>query len=258
KFRVQLVTPEQAHEWLQQNYKNRRLIKPYLRRYANDIRNGRWMLNGECLIFSDYGMLLNGQHRLHAIIETGIAIPLGIIEGVSSEAFITLDQQGKRTFAQNLEMDGYKNARTIAAAVSFVRVIESGVISARQMSIEDSFAVLGEHPGLVESAALIGPLCKRNIFEPGPFVAFYYLATTKHPGNTTAGIFFDRLFSGSNLEKGSPVYSLREQLIASAGSKRLRTIHKIAIAIKAFNATLTGKSLKFLKWAEDESFPEIL
>src|SRR4051794_7777218 len=68
--KIVIVTPELAKEWLAMITRSQRKLRPgHVRMIARDIKEGRWLLTGESLIFDRDGGLLNGQHRLSGIIE---------------------------------------------------------------------------------------------------------------------------------------------------------------------------------------------
>ncbi len=68
KLSLRIITPGQSEEWLKNNNKhNRPLSRKDIERYAASMESGRWLLNGETIIFDNTGNLLNGQHRLVAV-----------------------------------------------------------------------------------------------------------------------------------------------------------------------------------------------
>lgn len=85
KTEVIEITPEVARVYLKQNTNNRNLIKRKLAQYAKDMKEGRWVLNGEPIQFDDSGELINGQHRLNACIRSNSAFTTLVVFGVSGE-----------------------------------------------------------------------------------------------------------------------------------------------------------------------------
>ena len=64
-FGVEIVTVEQARKWLGYNTHNRNVNPRTVEAYARDMREGRWVVRGDAIEFSDNPVvLLNGQHRL--------------------------------------------------------------------------------------------------------------------------------------------------------------------------------------------------
>ena len=72
-----LVTPQVAQELLKTQIKNRPLNHFTVKKYANDMANGNWQQCGDTICVDKNGCLTDGQHRLHAIIESGIAVGKG-------------------------------------------------------------------------------------------------------------------------------------------------------------------------------------
>ena len=87
------VSPEMAKEWLEKNNQktNRKIDRKQVEKYKREIKSGNWMLNGDTIRFYISGTLADGQHRLIAIVETGITVLCSIIENVPDEAKSTID-----------------------------------------------------------------------------------------------------------------------------------------------------------------------
>jgi hypothetical protein len=64
-----VVTPELAEQWLKANTLNRPVRKSRVKAYARDIQNGRWRFNTQGISFGTDGSLIDGQHRLMAVVE---------------------------------------------------------------------------------------------------------------------------------------------------------------------------------------------
>ena len=72
---VMYITPDQASKWLANNHTGRRKIPSESERIARAILEGKWVVSGETIIVDSDGRLLDGQHRLEAIVLAGIAVP---------------------------------------------------------------------------------------------------------------------------------------------------------------------------------------
>ena len=71
-----IIDAAKAQEPLTKNDHNRRLSPVRIRKFADEMQNGMWVYNGESIIVSESGRLLDGQHRLHAIVDSGAEIEL--------------------------------------------------------------------------------------------------------------------------------------------------------------------------------------
>ena len=89
--RMAVITPEQASEWLEQNTHNRKLRTHQVAAMVRDIQAGNWKWNGDSIKFAKDGTLLDGQHRLHAIVESGQPIEMLVIEGLDKDTQATMD-----------------------------------------------------------------------------------------------------------------------------------------------------------------------
>lgn len=94
KVNVELITPEIAKKLLEKNHSNRKLRKMVVDTYAEDIKDGRWELTHQGIAFDKNGDLVDGQHRLSAIVQAGIAVPMVVAEGVDSR--VNIDNHAKR------------------------------------------------------------------------------------------------------------------------------------------------------------------
>jgi len=68
------ITPSYAHKLLTKNKENRRINKTRVKQYATSMARGEWVDNGQTIVISDNGLLIDGQHRLSAVVESGQTI----------------------------------------------------------------------------------------------------------------------------------------------------------------------------------------
>lgn len=116
-----ISTPEIVDRLLDGNLRNRKLNAGHMKKLSIDIKNGRYVFNGQPVIRDADGYLRDGQHRLIAIKEAGYpAIPLLLVtlKGDQShieQAYDRMDVNKSRTYAQRLEHKGMDYAKTIAS-----------------------------------------------------------------------------------------------------------------------------------------------
>jgi hypothetical protein len=100
------VTPEMASEWLDEsNHGNRVLRKWHVNALAAAIVRGEWKLTHQGIAFGKSGKLLDGQHRLEAVIIADKPVEMNVTFGVPDDAFIALDQGVNRNYADLLRID---------------------------------------------------------------------------------------------------------------------------------------------------------
>lgn len=70
------VTPEVARQWLSANVNNRPVRRGRVSGYARDMAAGAWALSPQGIAFDVNGNLMDGQHRLLAVIEAGVTVKM--------------------------------------------------------------------------------------------------------------------------------------------------------------------------------------
>ena len=114
-----LITPEIARQLLLRNRIEfqRKLKMRVVNSYAQDMKAGLWQKNGEPIHLDSDGRLVNGQHRLRAIIESGVSIELYVIHNVDATLF---DSGYRRNLGDQLQMNGVALPTTASAAGKIV------------------------------------------------------------------------------------------------------------------------------------------
>ena len=103
-FRIMLVTPDMAAEWLKTNERNRTPNKDKLIKLKYDMLNGFFELTHQAIAFDVDGKLIDGQHRLMEIADTGVSVPLAV--AFNAPVSPNMDIGTKRTMKQALYMAG--------------------------------------------------------------------------------------------------------------------------------------------------------
>lgn len=98
------VTKDIADEWLKNNAGNRKIRKTHLDYIKRQITSGYFQYTGEPIIISNTGRLLDGQHRLKAVSETGIPIRCLICFGVENDAYKHINNNVPRTNSDRTRM----------------------------------------------------------------------------------------------------------------------------------------------------------
>jgi hypothetical protein len=68
---IETITPKQAQVILAHNDRNRSLASSRVTVYSGAMLAGEWRMNGETIKFNGDGTLLDGQHRLAAVVRSG-------------------------------------------------------------------------------------------------------------------------------------------------------------------------------------------
>ena len=106
-----VITPEQAKKWLEQNNnRNRKLSMSVVAAYARDMQAGQWLDTHQNIIaFYEDGNLADGQHRLSAVVASGIPVKMRVAFGLDNGATFGIDSHRKRTSLDQVMIDGGNN-----------------------------------------------------------------------------------------------------------------------------------------------------
>ena len=102
-FNIEQITPDFAEYVLEtKNSKNRSMRPANLRRLVTAIDNGEWIITNQGLAFDKDGNLLDGQHRLLAIVKTGKTLPIMVARNMDPKIFNCVDTGAARNAADGL------------------------------------------------------------------------------------------------------------------------------------------------------------
>jgi hypothetical protein len=264
------ITPEIAGLLLRKNVENNRTLMPsVVSKYAQLMKVGQWDANtGDTIKISDDGFVLDGQHRLYAVVKSGVTIYSFVAYGLSKDSFRNIDIGKSRKTADALHFSGIPTSKVVAAAVQLYYSLKNGT----QLSVMRTPSAPGrEHAGggniFCGSATSVGRLssldiekiyfAKREKWQK--YVSTYlrkcrvidtssniagmwaYLADINEDD---ADEFFARLVEGDSLSTGSPILALRERLLAAKTTKAgyLSSSERRAVYVSAWNAYRRGKA----------------
>ena len=115
--RIETITPDKAKAYLANNNNNRSINKMNLAFLKSEILAGNYQMNGQTIVISTSGKLLDGQHRLTAVVETGLPIESIVVNNVDEDTFVTMDTGKPRGGSDALDIHGVQNAKHIASAI---------------------------------------------------------------------------------------------------------------------------------------------
>jgi hypothetical protein len=157
-FREVIMTPTLAREILGKNTRNRTIRQNRIERYAAEMAAGRWKQNGETISISDKNNLMNGQHRLLAVIKADTSVKMTIAEGIDETAFSTIDSGLSRTGGDVLAMRGVSNFNQVSAMVRMILNYKDGSsINTPRSPFQIEEAII-KHPEIAQYATSFGPL----------------------------------------------------------------------------------------------------
>lgn len=252
------VTPELAAALLKRNTRNRKLRERAVGDYARDIAAGHWSLNGEALKVAVNGDVLDGQHRLHAVIQAGVSVDMFIVVDLDEAAQETMDSGRKRTTADVLSLRAEENSTTLAAVLRRVWAWKQGDhrFKGRQAPTTAECAqLLGEHPEIRRSAEIAARTRKAFPHVPQSVLGTCHFLFNAIDADETAW-FFQRIGDGAELPLGHPVLALRNRLTSERlDGLRMSEDRHMAYLIRTWNALRDGRELGRLQHTPGSKIP---
>lgn len=124
------VTPSQAKLWLGANNGNRKLRGWWVSALAEAIKRGEWIASHQGIAFTENGRLIDGQHRLSAIVSANIPVEMLVVRGVPENAFKVIDAGVKRSISDLTGLDK-KCAQVSRLAASILFPVSFGTTSSQ-------------------------------------------------------------------------------------------------------------------------------
>jgi len=265
--RIEVVTPKLAKEWLSTVRHNRPVSARTVLDYATDMLAGDWPQTGDPIRFSDAGELLDGQHRLSAVIRANMAFPMVVVGGLDKGSVLYIDQCKRRSAGDSLALsdDPPENAALLAGAAGWVHRYEGHDLTGVKCHSSTQGPRLAvdtveRHPALVVAChEQANNKWTHGIIRPSMVVALYYLMGRVNAEE--AREFWQRVKTGTGLTISDPEYLLRERLMRNAAAYQQNKLRPYAVAmmcIRAWNARRAGKSLgKLFGATENKVWVEI-
>lgn len=256
------MTPEMAVEFLEANQNNRPLNHQHVDRIANQITSGKWKFNGDTIKLATNRDILDGQHRLWAIVEAKQAVETAVVYDIDPEAFSTIDTLRKpRSGADVLAMHGVTHHRVvISTALQWLtrwqrKCLENFRAPANRIENSDVEQAFRDNPGINRAAERATKV--RGLTSVGLIAFFYFILTNRNPD--LAERMMHTLENPAGVSVNDPFFRLRAYLTQNQHKDPLMTI---ALMIKAANAAHEGREMRMLNWRSQgsnaEPFPKLV
>ncbi|MFE7561982.1 hypothetical protein [Kitasatospora sp. NPDC057500] len=242
--RIVKVTPEIAESFLSRASVNRRLDKGQVRALAEAILRGEWKLTHQGIAFDKAGALLDGQHRLRAIIEANAPARMFVFDGLPTEVFPVIDTGKRRSAADALSSTGEKYLSLFASTIRHVILFKTmpnepwtGVRA--RVSNDQILAEYYADKDGYRDAVTVGRELAKHLFASQTAAAVGYFVTTEVAPAADTEEWVSGLKSGASLDPGDARLALREvpkEAQKRAARRRLDMRDQVAIYIKAWNA----------------------
>jgi hypothetical protein len=225
KMEIENITPAVAKAYLATSEGNRNLKHAHLASLVSMINSDQFVMNGSPIRFDQAGHLIDGHHRLNAIVIADRAVRMLVIRGISLEAKQTIDVGVPRSVADQLKI--VRGEQHVALQVAYVnwalRLLTGHIVPIKTLDQFDDWSkVFGAGIKMVHDQNV--HLTRFMRAAPvGAALAFAYKA---NPERITDLV--NKLRDGENLKRTETAYTIREFLVRSAtGEGKTETSKKV-------------------------------
>ncbi|MCJ8334646.1 MAG: hypothetical protein MJH10_10435 [Epibacterium sp.] len=250
KIATKRITPTIAKEMLTMSRGNRALRQTKINQFVRAMRSGNWAMTGDAIRFDRNGTLIDGHHRLEAIVKAKTVIDTLVISGLSPDVIAKLDTGTARSAGDMLSfVDSQPNRNERAAAVRAIESLKTGrtggATTLSNDEVYDRLQVIPERFDLLLTHAIQA----RRVCPTAPLVAVLFCGTHNPEYMEDASAFVDGLKTGENLCRGDARLALRTWLLANKVQKRtIRGEGRLAAIANAWNAYTENRSLNVIRW----------
>jgi hypothetical protein len=259
---IEQIGPEEARHLLANNKYNRKISPRRVTRYAMMMTRSKFIFTGESIILNDEE-ILDGGHRLRAVIQAEVTLPFVIVRGVEVEAFKYIDSGAGRNLADSFFILGLPNHKLYATAINYLAGFSLfNRWTIQGIEIPDRWRIYQEYPELEDIVPRYRQHLEIQGVSKGLLAAAHMLFHRKDEEQATE--FMDLCTSGEAVSAGHPAAAFRAWV--EAQWSRIQIQHKHAtpdfnaksgnLLLKAWNLYRQGESVDRLR--PPTTAPEIL
>lgn len=209
------ITPRIAGELLACNPENRSISATKVAHYAEDMKSGRWAVNGESVVIANDGTLIDGQHRLYGCVQANENFETLLCVGVARETRTTIDQGRARTVGDYLTMEGVNNAKSVAAVARRGLQFERSngqSIDGKYLTHAEVMEYTTENADRLATSATYGTGRKSfsSAASASHIATWHYLLNAET--NDLALEYLEQVIHGEGLHRTDPALTVRERL----------------------------------------------
>jgi len=257
EVKKELITPQRARQFLQNNFKNRNLRQSLVSKYASDISKNQWGDTAETIKIAENGNLIDGQHRLSAIVQSDKSVSLYVAYNVPDSAFKVIDSGAARTATDVISLVGHKNASILSSASRILipyfkdRIL---LLNGARVTNTDILEFVDKNPDLQKYATKANLLRKEGLGSPASALASFYLIDRFSESKSKLDGFIEKLIFGYDLERGDPILYSRRLLMKDNGSQRSDRLYQMLVIVSAWNRYIDNEESKWFKIMTKDNF----
>ena len=252
--KVENITPIKAAEYLKRNKGNRPLSVNLVNFFARQMPDG-WRLTHQGIAFDTEGNLIDGQHRLNAVIKADATVPMLVSRGLDRDGMLVMDTHKKRNDADALAVAGYSvTPRSLTILKALIRGARLNSVRLTRDELIAYLDTYGEavgfaekhlpHTALASSGPIAGAVARAYYHVKQPILKSFCYVLTKNQANGQAD--------------ASAVLSLYRHVAEQGrghGGKTKRSQGLYLLTESAIASYASGKAIKRLWAAPQELYP---
>jgi hypothetical protein len=259
--RAVYLTPAEAKTMLERNRHNRKISEQTIKKYVQEILADEWLVTPAGIGFDCEGTLVDGQHRLNAIVRANRTVPIVITTGLPVASQEKVDRQRRRTLFDALYLSGFTTCRQeVEIATCLVRRAvrsDSGVVPSDVM-VKQSIECHREHIAAVLKVMKSANKKVRGLCQ----AAFLSAAVLYHEIDAEKCIeFLEGVRTGILLTQDHPAMRLRRFLLGETAVTSMprggaNQSYIFRRAVFAMQAHFEGRMISGLREADDFVIPK--
>ena len=279
RYRRLPVDPTRAEAILTGNTDNRPVDQARVNKYAKQMAAGLWKeSSAELVQIAENGRLIDGQHRLKAIIQSGVTVTMTVVDGCDASTFDVIDTGKTRTHNDVFSIAGLPKGTAPLARIVYLydKMTDKDWRSSKESNVSQTELLLWaeDKRDVLSTAAALGKLVNKAIKPLGTTAGAVMAILDLFGGvscETTFEVFYRPMIDLVGCDPDSPAL-LFYQFIRSAQDSRAETAgpfaanagsstennrRKIILQLVAAKDAILNLPRKTYRWRDDYQMPDV-
>ena len=249
------LTPRKAKEFLETNGGRpnfRRVIDHHLQALARDMKAGRWVDNPSPIIFNTDGIMIDGQHRCLAVLQSGVTVNTFVAHNCDDQYEMSVDgDMVLRKFSDYLKAQGVTNYTNVASVVRIIwKMGGHRKLTGRETPSRNELdRTYRRNKHAIDQAVALARRAEK-VINPVPMSYVVFVACRTWQEDQVRA-FVEGVSTGADLSKEDPRFILRKLMLENrVAQQKLSTAQAVAYAINAWNLYSQGTpaTTRRIKW----------
>lgn len=221
------------------------------------MKNDQFKVNGETIVFDSEGSLMDGHHRLEAVVASGVPAIFIVVRGIDRSTWTTMDSGTARSLGDVFRIEGIPNYNSVSSVVAGTYAMRNNKIGTNTLGAgnklkrdgltrDDALALYYKHEDIWQLAVRTGIGLRNKL--PGYFnvkevgVISAYLIIFLHHDAQKVTEFWDLVATGDGIYASLRNVFLKD--MQETRYKRLSSKARQSLIATAWNTHLKNKRAK--------------